>query len=125
VAVATGVFVVTGKGIGVSVAREGRGVKLGVVAPETGVALSKASTVCAAAVLAISSTLFEGRLHALRNTARMISKVNKRVLFFMFFSPSYQSILPQVKFWRIHRKSHQIARIKNRSCENSCFVEPV
>src|SRR3972149_8625925 len=89
VAVAAGVFVEIGRGLGVSVAgTTGSGVKLGVfTTPDMGVALSKACTVCAAAVLAISSILFlEGRLHALRNKAMMISRLNKRVCFFMNFS---------------------------------------
>jgi hypothetical protein len=97
VAVGTGVFVITGRGVNVSVAGTGRGVKLGVATPETGVALSKASTVCAAAVLAISSTFFEGRLHALKNKMMMISMLKRRVFFSMIFSPSSKSILPQVE----------------------------
>jgi hypothetical protein len=66
-----------------------------------GVALSRACTVCAAAVLATSSILLEGRLHAPRNNAMMNSKLYKRVCFFMIFSPHNNGILPQVKFWHI------------------------
>jgi hypothetical protein len=116
VAVATGVFVKTGRGMGVSVTGTGRGVKLGVTAPVRGVALSKASTVCAAAVPAISSTLLEGRLHALRNKVMIINKLNKRVFFSMIFL-LLKSILPQVKFWRIPPSAqcvnvHSVCRIK-------------
>ena len=50
VAVAAGVFVDTGWGMGVSVAGGGNRVTLGVTATMAGVALNKASTVCAAAV---------------------------------------------------------------------------
>jgi hypothetical protein len=74
--------------MGVDVAdRPGSGVKVGVAAPDNGVALSKASTVWAAAVLATSSLSLDGRLHALKNKVMMISVLNKRVLFFIF-SPS-------------------------------------
>jgi hypothetical protein len=51
VAVTSGVFVMIGVGISVRVAGTGGGVKPGTVAaPDIGVALNKAVTVCAAAV---------------------------------------------------------------------------
>ena len=76
VAVAAEVLVMMGSGIGVRVAVTSGGatVKVGVLTTIAGVALNKASTVCAAEVLAISSTLFEGRLHALKNKVKIISR---------------------------------------------------
>jgi hypothetical protein len=62
--------------MGVSVAEATIGVNVGVLAPPAvGVALNKAATVCAAAVLAIFSTLLEGRLHALSNKVITISRL--------------------------------------------------
>jgi hypothetical protein len=84
VAVAAGVLVEMG--MGVSVTGMGSGVKLAVAIPLAGVALIKASTVCAAAVLAASSRLLEGRLHALKNKVMITNRVSGRVLFLMFFS---------------------------------------
>jgi hypothetical protein len=83
VAVAIGVLVEAGEGMGVNVAGIGSGVKLGVTMLETGVALSNASTVCAAAVLAVSSIFLDGRLQALINKAIMINRLKKLVLFFI------------------------------------------
>jgi len=88
VGVIDGVLVEMDWGMGVNVAGTGNGVRLGVTVPTADVALNKASTVCAAAVLEASSGLFEGRLHAPRNKAMMIGRLNRRVLFFMTFSPS-------------------------------------
>jgi 5'-3' exonuclease len=59
----------------------------------------------AAAVLAISSALFEGRLHALRNKVIMINKLIRRVFFFMLFFSFFKSILPQVKLCHILHNS--------------------
>jgi len=85
VAVAKGVLVEADRGMGVNVAGTGSGVKLAVATPPMGVALNNASTVCAAAVLAASSTLFDGRLQALINMTMITNRLNRRVLFFMNF----------------------------------------
>ena len=76
VAVAAEILVTIGRGIGVrvEVTSGGATVKVGVLKIIAGVALNKASTVCAAEVLAISSALFEGRLHALKNKVKIISR---------------------------------------------------
>jgi hypothetical protein len=83
VAVATGVLVKI-MGVGVIVNGMGSGVKLAVATPPPmGVALSIAATVSAAAVLAVSSGLLEGRLQALINKAMITSILKRRILIFM------------------------------------------
>jgi hypothetical protein len=98
VAVAAGVFVNIGDGINVIVAATA-GVFVD-VNPVLGVALNNASTVCAAAVkLAVSLVLLLalGKLQALKVNIRIISKLKRRVLFFIV-SPSFFHILPQDDF---------------------------
>src|SRR3990172_6702786 len=106
VAVATGVFVEIGRGMGVGVAgNAGSGVKLGVLTTlDIEVALfSNACTVCAAAVPAAASILFEGRLHAPRNMAAIINRLKRRVFFFMIFFSFVMRVFYRRLSWNVRR----------------------
>ena len=124
-AVTAGVFVEDGRGIGVSVAGTDNGVLVDVNAPDRGVALNTADIVCAAAVPTKSSLSPEGRLHAPRNKARIMIRLNRHICFFIFFSFAMKVFYRRLFFFITLVLISLFLRVclqnQNRSCENSCF----